>query len=230
MPTSAGIAAPPSAAVERLTPHTGATEEDPTTAGEATPAYVVRPTTEDDTTTAAEVSSTAFADVDEAAGRPMPLTSATEDHPPMEEDPASTAEGDTTTPAEVSASDFPDVDEAAGRPTPLTGVIEDRTPTEEDPASTIEGGTTAPSEMSPTAFADTDKAAGRPAPITGVTEERAPTAKDPGTTAEGAPTSVIVATIEGDITTAAEVSSTVVAEPDDPIAAVDLAASTIDDD
>ncbi|KAF0906530.1 hypothetical protein E2562_011511 [Oryza meyeriana var. granulata] len=78
------------------------------------------PTTEDDTTAAAEVSSTAFADVDEAAGRPTPLTGATEDHPPTEEDPASTVEGDTTALAKVSPSAFPDVDEAAGRPTSLT--------------------------------------------------------------------------------------------------------------
>ncbi|KAF0888289.1 hypothetical protein E2562_013733 [Oryza meyeriana var. granulata] len=68
MPTSAGTAAPSSVAVERLMPHTGATEEDHATTGEATPASVVRPTIEDDTTAAAEVSSTAFADVDEAAG------------------------------------------------------------------------------------------------------------------------------------------------------------------
>ncbi|KAF0895147.1 hypothetical protein E2562_006849 [Oryza meyeriana var. granulata] len=115
MPTSAGTAAPYSATVERLTPHTGVTKEDPATTGEATPAsIVVRPTTEDDTTVATEVSSTAFADVDKAAGRPMPLTGATEDHTPMEEDPASTAKGDTTTPAEVSPSAFPDVDEATG--------------------------------------------------------------------------------------------------------------------
>ncbi|KAF0906541.1 hypothetical protein E2562_011521 [Oryza meyeriana var. granulata] len=68
MPTSAGTPAPSSAAVEQLTPLTGATEEDPATAGEATPASIVLPTTEDDTTAAAEVSSTAFADIDEAAG------------------------------------------------------------------------------------------------------------------------------------------------------------------
>ncbi|KAF0930217.1 hypothetical protein E2562_030862 [Oryza meyeriana var. granulata] len=60
--------APSSAVVERLMPHTGATEEDPASAGEVTPASVMRPTIEDDTTTAAKVSSTAFADVDEAAG------------------------------------------------------------------------------------------------------------------------------------------------------------------
>ncbi|KAF0888558.1 hypothetical protein E2562_014765 [Oryza meyeriana var. granulata] len=114
MPTSAGIATPSSAAVERLTPHIGAIEKDPATAGEATLASIVRPTIEEDTTAAAEVSSTPFADVDEATGRPTPLIGATEDHPPTEEDPASTAEGDTTAPAEVSASAFPDVDEAAG--------------------------------------------------------------------------------------------------------------------
>ncbi|KAF0909562.1 hypothetical protein E2562_037188 [Oryza meyeriana var. granulata] len=113
MPTSAGTAAPSSAAVERLTPHTGATEEDPATAGEVTPASIVRPTTEDNTTVAAEVSSTAFADINEVARRPTPLTGAIEDHPPTEEDPASTAEGDTTALAEVSAFVFPDVDEAA---------------------------------------------------------------------------------------------------------------------
>ncbi|KAF0914671.1 hypothetical protein E2562_031132 [Oryza meyeriana var. granulata] len=230
MPTSAGTAAPSSAAVERLTPHTGAIEEDPATVGEATPASVVRPTTEDDTTVAAEVSSTAFADVDEVAGRPTPLTGATEDHPPTEEDPASTGEGDTTAPAEGLASAFPDIDETAGRPTPLTGATEDHTPVEEDPASTTEGDTNALSEVSPTVFADADEAAGRPAPLTGVTEDRAPTAKDPATAAEGAPTSVVVATTEGDTTAAAEVPSTIVAEPDDPIAAVDLAALTIDDD
>ncbi|KAF0888789.1 hypothetical protein E2562_017788 [Oryza meyeriana var. granulata] len=84
--------------------------------------------------------------------------------------------------------------------------------------------------MSPTAIADADEAAGQPAPLIGVTEDRAPTAKDPATTVEGAPTSVIVATIEGDTTAMAEVSSTIVTETDDPIAAVDLAASTIDDD
>ncbi|KAF0911330.1 hypothetical protein E2562_008219 [Oryza meyeriana var. granulata] len=81
-----GIAALSFVAVERLTPHTGATEEDPDTAGEGTPASVMRPTTEDDTTAAAEVSSTAFVDVDKAAGRPMPLKGATEDHPSTEED------------------------------------------------------------------------------------------------------------------------------------------------
>ncbi|KAF0906262.1 hypothetical protein E2562_009639 [Oryza meyeriana var. granulata] len=100
MPTLAGTVAPSSVAVERLTPLTGATEEDPATAGEVMPASIVLPTTEDDTTATAEVSSIAFADIDEAAGRPTPLTGATEDHPPMEEDPASTAEGDTTAPAE----------------------------------------------------------------------------------------------------------------------------------
>ncbi|KAF0906531.1 hypothetical protein E2562_011512 [Oryza meyeriana var. granulata] len=84
--------------------------------------------------------------------------------------------------------------------------------------------------MSPTAFADADEAAGQPTPLTGVTEDRAPMAKDPATTAEGAPSSVVVATIEGDTITTAEVSSTIVAEPDDPIATVDLAASTIDVD
>ncbi|KAF0908020.1 hypothetical protein E2562_022880 [Oryza meyeriana var. granulata] len=164
-------------------PHTCATEEDPATAGEATPASVMRPTIEDDTASA-EVSSTAFADVNEATGRLTPLTGATEDHPPMEEDTASTVEGDTTAPANVLASVFPDVDEAVRRLTLLTGV----------------------------------------------TEDRAPTAKDPATTAEEAPTSVVVATIEGDITATAEVSSTIVVELDDPIAVVNLAASTIDDD
>ncbi|KAF0924067.1 hypothetical protein E2562_008394 [Oryza meyeriana var. granulata] len=139
-------------------------------------------------------------------------------------------EGDTTTLAEVSASTFPDIDEAAGRPTPLTGATEDRTPAKEDPASTTEGDTTAPSEVSPTAFADVDEAAGRPAPLTGVTEDHAPIAKDLATTAKGAPTSVVIATTEGDTTAAAEVSSTIVAEPEDPIAAVDLAASMIDND
>ncbi|KAF0917895.1 hypothetical protein E2562_021620 [Oryza meyeriana var. granulata] len=167
MPTLAGTTALSSVAVERLTPPTGATEEDPATTGEATPSSIVLPTIEDDTTAAAEVSSTAFTDFDEAAGRSTPLTGATEDHPPMEEDPTSTAEGNTSTPTEVSASVFPDVDEAARQPTPLT---------------------------------------------------------------EGAPTSVVVATTEGDTTAAAEVSSTIVAETDGPIAAVDLAASTIDDD
>ncbi|KAF0909904.1 hypothetical protein E2562_001169 [Oryza meyeriana var. granulata] len=171
-----------------------------------------------------------FADVDEVAGRPTPLTGATEDHPPTEKDPASTAEGDTTALAEVSASAFLDVDEAAGRPTPLTGATEDRTPTEEDPASTTEGDTTAPSEASPTAIVDSDEAAGRQMPLTSVIEDRAPTAKDTATTVEGPPTSVVVATIEGDTTATAEVSSTVVAETDDPIAAINLVASTIDDD
>ncbi|KAF0900351.1 hypothetical protein E2562_031101 [Oryza meyeriana var. granulata] len=73
MPTSAGTATSSSVAVEQLMPHTNATKEDPATTREATPASVfVRPipTTEDDTTAAAEESSTAFADVDEAAGRP----------------------------------------------------------------------------------------------------------------------------------------------------------------
>ncbi|KAF0905042.1 hypothetical protein E2562_000852 [Oryza meyeriana var. granulata] len=230
MPTSAGVAAPFSAAVEQLTPLTGATEEDPATAGEATPASIVLPTIEDNTTVAAEVSSTAFADVDKAAGQPTPLTGATEDHLPTEEDPASTAEGDTTAPAEVSASAFPDVDEAAGRPTLLTGATEDRTPVEEDPAGTTKGDTTAPSEVSPTTIADADEAAGRPTPLTGVTEDCAPIAKDPATTTERAPTSVVVATTEEDTTAMAEVSSTIVAETDDPIATVDLAASTIVDD
>ncbi|KAF0896187.1 hypothetical protein E2562_019676 [Oryza meyeriana var. granulata] len=202
MPTSAGTTAPSSAIVERLTPHTGATEEDPTTAGEATPASVVRSTTEDDTSCCRE------------------------DHPPTQEDPASTTEGDTSAPAEVSASAFPDVDEAAGRPMPLTGAIKDYTPAEEDPVSTTEGDTTAPS----TVFADADEAARRPAPLTGVTKDHAPTTKDPATTAEGAPTSVVVATTEGDTTAVAEVSSTIVVDTDDPIATVDLAASTIDDD
>ncbi|KAF0915298.1 hypothetical protein E2562_035333 [Oryza meyeriana var. granulata] len=114
MPTSASTSAPSSVVVERLTPHIGATKEDPPTVGEATPAPVVRPTKEDDTTAVAEVSSTAFTDVDEAAGRPTPLIGAAEDHLTTEKDPASTAEGDTTTPAEVSASAFPDVDKAAG--------------------------------------------------------------------------------------------------------------------
>ncbi|KAF0895753.1 hypothetical protein E2562_014362 [Oryza meyeriana var. granulata] len=68
MPTSADTAAPSSAAVERLTPLTSATKEDPATAGEATLASIVLPTTKDDTAAAAEVSSTAFADIDEAAG------------------------------------------------------------------------------------------------------------------------------------------------------------------
>ncbi|KAF0929186.1 hypothetical protein E2562_016424 [Oryza meyeriana var. granulata] len=71
MPTSAGTAAPSSTAVKRPTPHTGATEEDPATSREATPTSVVVrpvPTIEDDTTTVIEVSSTAFADVDKAAG------------------------------------------------------------------------------------------------------------------------------------------------------------------
>ncbi|KAF0919615.1 hypothetical protein E2562_030729 [Oryza meyeriana var. granulata] len=177
-----------------------------------------------------EDDTTAFADVDKAARRPTPLTGATEDHPPTKEDPASTAEGDTTAPVEVSASTFLNVDEAARRPTPLTGATEDRTPMEEDPASTTEGDTTAPSEVSPIAFADANETARRLAPLIGVIEDRAPTTKDPATTAEGAPTSVVVATTEGDITATAEVSSTIVAEPDDPIAAVNLAASTIDDD
>ncbi|KAF0887958.1 hypothetical protein E2562_006883 [Oryza meyeriana var. granulata] len=74
----------------------------------------MQPSPEDDTTTAAKVSSTTFADVDEAARRPTPLSGATEDHPPTEEDPASTVEGGTTAPIEVSASAFSDVDEAAG--------------------------------------------------------------------------------------------------------------------
>ncbi|KAF0912666.1 hypothetical protein E2562_018924 [Oryza meyeriana var. granulata] len=113
---------------------------------------------------------------------------------------------------------------------PLTGAIVDRTPAEEDPASTTEGDTTAPSEVSPTVFANVDEAGGRPASLTSVTEERAPTVKGPATTAEGAPTSVVVATTEGDTAAAAEVSSTIVTEPDDPIATVDLAALTIDDD
>ncbi|KAF0910344.1 hypothetical protein E2562_001524 [Oryza meyeriana var. granulata] len=67
MPTSAGTTAPSSAAVERLTPHTGATKEDPATTGEATPASVIIATTEGDTTAPAKVSPTAFADIDEAA-------------------------------------------------------------------------------------------------------------------------------------------------------------------
>ncbi|KAF0901411.1 hypothetical protein E2562_000292 [Oryza meyeriana var. granulata] len=146
MPTSVGRAAPSSASVERLTPLTGATEEGLVTAGEVMLAFIVLPTSEDDTAAATEVSSTAFADVDEVAGRPTPLTGATEDHPPTEEDPASTTKGDTIAPAEVSASAFPDVDEVAGRPTPLTGATEDCTPAEEDPASTTEDDTTAPSE------------------------------------------------------------------------------------
>ncbi|KAF0910305.1 hypothetical protein E2562_001488 [Oryza meyeriana var. granulata] len=150
MPTSAGTAAPSSAVVERLTSCTGATEEDPATVREVTLAsVVVRPTTEDDTTAIAEVSSTAFTNVDETAGRPTPLACATKDHPPTKEGPASTIEGDTTAPAEVSPSAFHVVDEAAGRPTPLTGATEDRTPAEEDPASTSEDDTTAPSEVSP---------------------------------------------------------------------------------
>ncbi|KAF0919802.1 hypothetical protein E2562_031663 [Oryza meyeriana var. granulata] len=61
--------------------------------------------------------------------RPTLLTGAIEDHPPMEEDPASTAEGDTTTPPEVSPTAFADADEATGRPTPLIGVTEDCAPT-----------------------------------------------------------------------------------------------------
>ncbi|KAF0915262.1 hypothetical protein E2562_035211 [Oryza meyeriana var. granulata] len=116
MPTLAGTAAPPSAAVERLTLHTGAIEEDPATTGEATPVSVVVrpiPTTEDDTTVAVEVSSTSFADIDKIAGQRTPLKGAIEDHPPTEKDPASTVEGDTTAPAEVSPTAFNDVDEAA---------------------------------------------------------------------------------------------------------------------
>ncbi|KAF0925765.1 hypothetical protein E2562_018425 [Oryza meyeriana var. granulata] len=110
------------------------------------------------------------------------------------------------------------------------GAIEDCTPAKEDPASTAKGDTTVPSEVSPTAFADTDEATGRPTPLIGVTKDHAPTAKDPTTIAEGAPTSVVVATTEGDTTATAEVSSTIVAEPDDPIATVDLVALTIGDD
>ncbi|KAF0889750.1 hypothetical protein E2562_030524 [Oryza meyeriana var. granulata] len=231
IPTSAGTAAQSSTTVEQLTPHTSATEEDPATTGEATPAsVVVRPTTEDDTTVAAEVSSTALANVDEAARRPTPLIGATEDRSPMEEDPASTIKGDTTAPTEVSPSAFPDVDEAARRPMPLIGATEDCTPAEEDPASTAEGDTTAPSEVSPTAYADADEAVGQSMPLIGVTEDHAPTAKDPATIAEGAPTSVVVATTEGDTTATAEVSSIIVAGPDNPMAAVDLVALTIDDD
>ncbi|KAF0904339.1 hypothetical protein E2562_033412 [Oryza meyeriana var. granulata] len=161
--------------------------------------------------------------------RLTPLTGATKDHPPTKEDPANTVEGDTTAPAKVSASAFPDIDEAAGRPTLLTGATEDRTPAEEDPASTTEGNATAPSKVSPTAIADADEAARQPAPLTGVTEDRAPIAKDPATTTEGAPTSVVVANTKGDTTAVAEVSSTIVAEIDDP-AAVNLEASMIDDD
>ncbi|KAF0895141.1 hypothetical protein E2562_006844 [Oryza meyeriana var. granulata] len=182
-------------------PHIGGTEEDPATTGEATPASVIVrpiPTTEDDTT---------------AAGQPMLLIGAIEDHPPMEEDPASTAEGDITALADVSPTSFADIDEAAGRPTPLT-----------------EGDTTAPAEVSPTAFADVDEAAGQLTSPTGVTKDLAPTVEDPTTTVEGAPASVIVATTEGDTTAAAEVSSSIVAELDDPIAAIDLAAMAIDDD
>ncbi|KAF0903781.1 hypothetical protein E2562_029889 [Oryza meyeriana var. granulata] len=130
----------------------------------------------------------------------------------------------------VSSTAFVDVDEAAGRPTPLIGATEDHPPMEEDPASTAEGNTTAPPEVSPTTFADANETAGRPTPLTGVTEDCAPTPKDSTTAGEAAPTSVVGATIEGDTTAAAEVSSTIVTEPDDPIAAVDLAAMTIDDD
>ncbi|KAF0895786.1 hypothetical protein E2562_016519 [Oryza meyeriana var. granulata] len=101
---------------------------------------------------------------------------------------------------------------------------------EEDPASTTEGDTTAPLEVSPTAFADADEAAGRPTPLTGFTEDCTPMAKDSATIGEVAPTSVVDATTEGDTTAAAEVSSTIVTEPDNPIAIVDLAAMTIDDD
>ncbi|KAF0915261.1 hypothetical protein E2562_035210 [Oryza meyeriana var. granulata] len=101
---------------------------------------------------------------------------------------------------------------------------------EEIPASTVEGDTTALAEVSPTVFADADEAVGRPTLLTSVTEDHAPTMKDPTTSAEGAPTSVIVATTEGDTTVATEVSCTIVAEPDDPIATVDIAAMTIDDD
>ncbi|KAF0935367.1 hypothetical protein E2562_032453 [Oryza meyeriana var. granulata] len=98
------------------------------------------------------------------------------------------------------------------------------------PASTIEGNTTAPPKVSPIAFADADEAAGRPTPLTGVTEDCALTAKDSATAGEVAPTSVVGATTKGDTTATAEVSSTIVTEPDDPIAAVDLAAMIIDDD
>ncbi|KAF0919360.1 hypothetical protein E2562_029308 [Oryza meyeriana var. granulata] len=117
----------------------------------------------------------------------------------------------------------------AGRPTPLTSATEDRTPMEEDPASTTEGDTTTPSEVSPNAFADTDEIAGRPVPLTSVTEDCASTTKGPATIAKEAPTSIVITTTEGDTTTTAEVSSTIVTEPNDPIDIVDLIASTIDD-
>ncbi|KAF0913875.1 hypothetical protein E2562_024950 [Oryza meyeriana var. granulata] len=116
------------------------------------------------------------------------------------------------------------------RPTPLIGATEDHPPMEEDLASTAEGDTIAPPEVSPTTFADADEAAGRPTPLTGVTEDCAPTAKDSASAGEAAPTSVVGDTIEEDTTTAAKVSSTIVTEPDDPIATVDLAGMTIDDD
>ncbi|KAF0922489.1 hypothetical protein E2562_037273 [Oryza meyeriana var. granulata] len=144
--------------------------------------------------------------------------------------PVPTTEDDTTVAAEVSSTAFTDVDKEAGRPTPLTGATEDHPPMEEDPTSTVEGDTIAPAEVSPTVFADVDEVARQPTPLTGVTKDRAPTVKDPATTAEKAPTSITIATTEGDTTAAAEVSSTIIAELDDPIAAIDLAAMTIDDD
>ncbi|KAF0916112.1 hypothetical protein E2562_000719 [Oryza meyeriana var. granulata] len=142
MPTSAGTVAPSAVAVERLTPLTGATEEDPATAGEATLASIMLPTTEDNTTATAEVSSTAFTNIDEAAGRPTPLTGVTEDRTPAEKDPASTTEGDTTAPSEVSPTAIADADEATGQPASLTGVTEERAPTAKDPATAAEGAPT----------------------------------------------------------------------------------------
>ncbi|KAF0889157.1 hypothetical protein E2562_022428 [Oryza meyeriana var. granulata] len=57
----------------------GATEDHPPT--EEDPAT----TTEGDTTTPAEVSASAFLDIDEAAGLPTPLIGATEDRTPVED-------------------------------------------------------------------------------------------------------------------------------------------------
>ncbi|KAF0920441.1 hypothetical protein E2562_035153 [Oryza meyeriana var. granulata] len=98
------------------------------------------------------------------------------------------------------------------------------------PIPTTEDDTTAATEVSSTIFADVDEAARRSTQLTSATEDCPATEEDPATTAEWAPTSIAIATIEGDTTAVAKVSSTIVTNVDNPIATIDLAAMTIDDE
>ncbi|KAF0910345.1 hypothetical protein E2562_001525 [Oryza meyeriana var. granulata] len=77
--------------------------EDPATTAEGAPAFVAVATTEGDTTAPAEVSPTAFADVDETAGQPTLPTGVTEDLASTAEGPATIADGDPIAAVDLAA-------------------------------------------------------------------------------------------------------------------------------